>query len=318
MATSYDINYEDQRFKDVEADKQAALDENDKLYNDMIEDSDSYYQAQIDASKEWADKQTQLQQEQTDFEINRIEQEKDQANKDYTKEQSGAYVDWQKQSNDYGVNAEKAAAQGMQNSGWSESSQVSMYNTYQNRVATARESYNKIVMNFDNSITEARLKNNSLLAEIAFEAQQKQLELTLQGFQYKNQLLLEQANKKLEIESEYYQRYQDVLAQINHENALAEQIRQFNLSYGGGGGGYSSAGGSDYYLEPDEPESTGTVLASSSPSYAEATKPKVLQNTSRYLVSAPSVISNMSYTPPAKKELTPQQQKAYDLYKSRH
>lgn len=323
MSTNYDINYDDQRFKDVEADKQAALDENDKIYGDLIEDSDSYYQAQIDASKDWADKQTQLQQEKTDFEINRIEQEKDQANKDYTKEQSGAYVDWQKQSNQYGVNAEKAAAQGLQNSGWSESAQVSMYNTYQNRVATARESYNKIVMNFDNSITEARLQNNSVLAEIAYQAQQKQLELTLQGFQYKNQLLLEQANKKLQIENEYYQRYQDVLAQINHENSLAEQIRQFNLSYGGGGGGYGSYSGSsssdsyDYYLEPDAPESTGTVTASNTPSYADATKPKVLQNTSRYLVSAPSVISNMSYTPPTK-QLTPQQQKAYDLYKSRH
>jgi hypothetical protein len=176
-------------------------------------------------------------------------------------------------------------------------------------------------MNFDNSITEARLQNNSVLAEIAYEAQQKQLELTLQGFQYKNQLLLEQANKKLQIESEYYQRYQDVLAQINHENSLAEQIRQFNLSYGGGGGGgygsYSGSSSDDYYLEPDAPETAGTVTASKTPSYAEATKPKVLQNTSRYLVSAPAVISNMSYTPTTK-QLTPQQQKAYDLYKSRH
>jgi TolA-binding protein len=29
----------------------------------------------------------------------------------------------------------------------------------------------------------------------------------------------------------YYNRYQDVLAQINHENAMAEQIRQFNQEY---------------------------------------------------------------------------------------
>ena len=230
MANDYAINYDDKRFTEVEADKKAALSENEKLYSGMVNESDKYYQAQIDASKEWADKQTQLQQEKTDFAIDQIEQQKDQAKKDYTKEQSGAYVDWQKQSNQYGANAEQMAAGGLQNSGFSESSQVSMYNTYQNRVATARESYNNAILNYNNAIKDAQLQNNSALAEIAYQALQQQLELSLQGFQYKNNLLLEQANKKLQIDSEYYGRYQDVLAQINTENSLAEQIRQYNES----------------------------------------------------------------------------------------
>jgi hypothetical protein len=75
------------------------------------------------------------------------------------------------------------------------------------------------------------LQNNSALAEIAYKALQQQLELSLQGFQNKNQLLLEQASKKQELENTYYGRYQDVLAQMNTENALAEQIRQFNKEY---------------------------------------------------------------------------------------
>lgn len=140
METNYEINYEDQRFQDVEADKQAALNEVDVTYGNMIDQADKYYQQQIDASKEWADKQTQLQQEQTDFAIQEIEQNKEQTHKDYLKEQSGAYVDWQKQSNKYGTEAEQNASVGMTGTGYSESSQVSMYNTYQNRVATARES----------------------------------------------------------------------------------------------------------------------------------------------------------------------------------
>jgi hypothetical protein len=226
----YDINYDDSRFKSVEAEKTVALSENEKTYNDMINKTDKYYQDQIDASKQWADKQAQLQQEKTDFTIDKIEQNKEQAKKDYLKEQSGAYVDWQKQSNQYGANAEKMAGAGMANTGFSESSQVSMYNTYQNRVATARESYNLAIQNYNNSITEARLQNNSILAEIAFEALQKQLELSLQGFQYKNTLILDKAEKKRQIDSEYYSRYQDVLKQINTENALAEEIRQYNES----------------------------------------------------------------------------------------
>ena len=252
------VNYDDNRFKEVETDKEAALKEVESTYSGMINDTDDYYKAQIDASKEWADKQTQLQQEQTDFAIEKIEQEKTQAKKDYTKEQSGAYVDWQKQSNEYGANAEKEAEMGMANTGYSESSQVSTYNTYQNRVATAREAYNVAILNYNNAIKDARLQNNSVLAEIAYNALQQQLELSLQGFQYKNQLLLELADKKMQTENMYYQRYQDVLNQINTENALAEQIRQFNAemalqreqfewqkekSGGGGGGGYSGGGG---------------------------------------------------------------------------
>ena len=230
MADNYEINYDDERFGQVEADKNQAMTELEQTYGGMAEESEKYYQAQIDASKQWADQQSQLQQEQTDFAIEQIEQQKDQAKKDYTKEQSGAYVDWQKQSNQYGVEAERQASAGMTGTGYSESSQVSMYNTYQNRVATARESYNRAVLNYDNAMKDARLQNNAALAEIAYQSLQQQLELSLQGFQYKNSLILDQANKKLEVDNMYYNRYLDVLNQINQENALAEEIRQYNES----------------------------------------------------------------------------------------
>ena len=231
MATkNYTINYEDEKFKNVEAEKQTALNEMNNTYNEMISQSDKFYEDQINATKDYASQQQQLQQENTDFTISKIEQDKAQAEKDYTKEQSGAYVDWQKQSNQYGANAEQMAANGLQGSGYSESSQVSMYNSYQNRVAIARESFNKAVLNYDNSIKEAQLQNNVALAEISYNALKTQLELSLQGFQYKNSLLLEQMNKKQEIDNTYYARYQDVLNQMNQENAMAEQIRQYNES----------------------------------------------------------------------------------------
>lgn len=227
---NFTVNYEDERFAQVGSDKQQALTELEQTYGGMIGESDKYYQAQIDASKQWADTQSQLQQDRTDFTIEQIEQQKDQAHKDYVKEQSGAYVDWQKQSNQFGTEAERMASAGMLGTGFSESSQVSMYNTYQNRVATARESYNQAVLNYNNAITEARLQNNSVLAEIAYQSLQQQLELSLQGFQYKNQLILDQANKKIELDNTYYNRYLDVLNQINTENAMAEDQRQFNES----------------------------------------------------------------------------------------
>lgn len=228
MANDYQINYDDERFKAVEAEKQDRLNEVNQTYNNMVSQSDQFYQDQINAARDYATTQQDLQNQQTELAVNEINQAKAKAQKEYLKEQRGAYTDWQKQSNQYGVAAEQQAASGLRNTGYSESSQVSMYNTYQNRVATAKDSYNLAVQNYDNSIAQARLANNSKLAEIAYKALQTELELSLSGFQYKNTLLLDQMNKQQTISDTYYNRWTNVLNQMNTENALAEQIRQYN------------------------------------------------------------------------------------------
>lgn len=222
------IDYNDSRFQQVENEKNQAINETTNQYNQMINQTDSMYQQQIDASKDWANKQTELQQAQTDFAIEKVNQAKDKAQKDYTKEQKAAYSDYQKTTDQYGANAETIAAQGLNKSGYSESTKTNMYNTYQNRYMAARESYNQAILNYDNSIKEAQLANSSALAQIAYEALQKQLELSLQGFQYKNTLVTQKLQAINEQNDRYYQRYQNVVSQINTENALAEQIRQYN------------------------------------------------------------------------------------------
>lgn len=214
-----EVNYEDKRFAEVEADKQAALNEVDVTYGNMISEANKFYEDQINASNDLVDEQSKLQQEKTDFAIEQINQQKEQAKKDYVKEQAGAYADWQKQADPYGVNAEKMASQGMKGTGFAESSQVAMYTAYQQRVASARESLERANINFANGIREAQLQGNSALAEIHFQAFQQQLELSLQGFQYQNSLILEQADRKTAIDNEYYGRYQDVLQQINYEKS---------------------------------------------------------------------------------------------------
>ena len=219
---------EDERFKKVSEEQSVALNEMNNQYNNMINQSDQFYEAQKQAAQDYGAKQTEIQQANTDFAIEQINQAKEQAQKDYLKEQKGAYSDWQKQSNQYGVNAEQMAAQGLRNTGYSESSQVSMYNTYQNRVSTAKESYNRAVLNYDNGIKEAQLQNNAKLAEIAYQALQTQLSLSLEGFQYKNTLLQQQMAQKQNIEDRYYSRWQDIINQINEENKLKEEQRQFN------------------------------------------------------------------------------------------
>ena len=224
---NFEIDYNDERFANLQKDNEQTLNEIDQTYGGMINSANKYYDDLAQNAQDWADKQSQLQQERTDFAIEQIEQQKEQANKDYLKEQSGAYVDWQKQSNQYGVEAEKMAAAGLDKTGFSESSQVSMYNTYQNRVSTARESYNQAVLNYNNAIKDAQLQNNATLAEIAYNALQQQLELSLEGFQYKNQLILEQTNKKIELKNTLWQQQMDIIDQMNTENAMKWDVTKY-------------------------------------------------------------------------------------------
>ena len=225
---SYEIDYNDQQFQQVEADKNAAMAQTNQAYDSMINDTQAEFQKQIEATESWGQTQQQLQQERTDFTLEQIQQQKDQAHKDLQKEQQAAYTDWQRQSGNYGVNAEQMAAAGMKNTGFSESSQVSMYNTYQNRVATARESYDKAVLNYNNSMKEAQLQNNSVLAEIANNTLQASLALSMEGVVQNNALLTDKMNAQRQDEDRYYQRRQDIIAQRNTENAMAEQVRQYN------------------------------------------------------------------------------------------
>jgi hypothetical protein len=253
------VNYDDERFQQVTREQNQAIQNVQNTYNNMIAKTQQYYDAQAKAAEDYGNQQKALQQQNTDFTIQKIEQQKEQAEKDYTKEQKGAYVDWQKQSNAYGVNAEQRAAAGFRGSGYSESIQNDMYGQYQNRVISAKESYDRAVLEYDNGIKEAQLTNNTKLAEIAYNALKTKLEVNLQGFQYKNQLLATQIQQTQALNDTYYNRWKDVLSQINTENALAEQQRQYeeqmamqrqvnSARYGTSGGGSRSGSGGSYSI----------------------------------------------------------------------
>lgn len=223
----FSTDYTDERFAQNDQRYEEQKTELDHTYGGMIESTDKFYKDLNDSLKNQADTQAQIQQENTDFAIDLIEQQKEQAQKDYIKEQSGAYGDWQKQSNPYGVNAEKMASAGLDKSGYSESSQVSMYNTYQNRVATARETLQRVIQEYNNNINQAILQNNAALAQIYADLSVQQTQLALEGFQYKNQLVENLADRKIQLESDHWQRELAIMQQQNWENQMAEEYRQF-------------------------------------------------------------------------------------------
>lgn len=260
------VNYDDERFQRVNAEKEEALNKVNDTYNGMINDSNKYYQDLTDSVNQWGDTQKQLQQEKSDLAIEQINQQKEWAQKDYEKEQRGAYTDYQKTTNQYGVLAENMANQGMSNTGYAETTLRGIYSTYQNRVATARDSFNKAVQNYDNGIREAMLSNNSILAEISYNTLKEALTYSLQGFQYKNDLIEKQLQMSNTTEDRYYSRWKDVLDQINIENELEERKRQFDAQmalqrasmYGSGGYGGEIDGGGEAVDTTQDAKKYGT------------------------------------------------------------
>lgn len=242
MAT---VNTNDERLLQYENTKNSLINEAQTNYNTMSSNASQKYDELIDATKDYGETQAEITQQKTDQTIAEINQNKDKAEKDYIKEQKGAYVDYAKQTDAYGTNAEIQASVGLAGSGYSESSKISAYNTYQNRYTTARESYNQAVLNYNNQITQAQIQNNAQLAEIAFNTLQTSLQLALEGFQYQNELLNNVLNQKLNISSTYdnlwQSQYNTLLneAQFNEQMAYQKQRdqvadsqwqQQFNLS----------------------------------------------------------------------------------------
>lgn len=224
----YNVNYDDERFKQVENEKQSELDKYNQTYDNLINERNNFTNQQQQLVDQWENTQKDIANQNLQYQKDLIEQQRNKAEKEYQNEAKASYIDYQKEVDKYGVSRENVTANGLSNSGYAESSKVDMYNTYQNRLATARKSLEDAGIEFDNAIREAQMSNNETLAQNALTALQNKLNIALEGFNYKT----EQENNKLNwnntINNNYYNRYKDVESQINYENETAEKIRQYN------------------------------------------------------------------------------------------
>lgn len=227
------------------ANQQQAYEEN---YNNQV----NSYDQLLNEQRNLVDEQTRVanenQQARTDYQIGLIDQQKEQAAKDTQKEVRGSYIDYMRETNRYGANRENLASNGMTNQGYTESLMASMYNTYQSRVATAKESLQKANQEYQNQINQALLENNATLAETALNALQQKMQLSLQGFEYKNTLYQKRLEYLQNLDNTYYNRnqalndnittYQNAITSINQsqrdydlkQKQFNEQVRQYNES----------------------------------------------------------------------------------------
>lgn len=132
--------------------------------NNPYADLETKYANNIDQQNDLLNQSEKIQNEQinanTQQTLAEIERQRGYTQQDFNKEARGAYQDYQKLINPYGIQAENIFSSGLGNSGYSETSKLNAYNTYQNRYATARESTDRLMEDFNNQMTEAQLEGN--------------------------------------------------------------------------------------------------------------------------------------------------------------
>ncbi len=222
------VNYEDDRFKQVENEKQSELNKYNEAYNDLINERNNLTNQQQEMVDRWENTQKDIANKNLQYQKDLIGQQRKKAEQAYQNEAKASYIDYQKEVDKYGVSRENVVNNGLSNSGYSESSKVDMYNTYQNRLGTARKSMQDAGLEFDNAIRQAQLSNDETLAQNALTALQNKLNIILEGFNYKSEQENNRLNWNNTINNNYYNRYKDVESQINYENETAEKIRQYN------------------------------------------------------------------------------------------
>jgi hypothetical protein len=218
----------------VENDRQGALGENKEIYygtdgsGGLIGDTTAAYdnagsQFVIDPDDGFesaAEKQIASQNASYQQSLKEIGQLTEQAQKDYTKEQAGSYVDYMKGIDSFGVNAEQMAAMGLSRSGYNENSQVQAYVAYQNRVAVARESFNKIMLEYSNQMERARISNDAAIAQIYANSAQQLAALEIEKVAAIGQLVGQYQTSTNQINARYDSLWKDTLGvmQQNREN----------------------------------------------------------------------------------------------------
>lgn len=184
--------------------------------------------------------QNEILNQQTQMQIDQINRNKAELDKETAKTNSGLYTEYKKASNPYGANAEQLFTQGLGNSGYAESTQTSMYNTYQKNVTDTINTSNKLKADFDFQIQQAMQNRDVQQAQYALEMYKQQMNLLTQEYDLKNNKEQDLYNRGIDERNYNYQVGRDQVAdsqwekeyqQMLKENELAEQWRQKNYDY---------------------------------------------------------------------------------------
>ena len=160
--------------------------------------------------------------EKTQLEVN---QQKAQLEEDAQKNAKALYANYQKEQNQYGANAEALARQGLANSGYAESSRVSMYNNYQSNVTSLINEVNRAKSNLDLQMNQAYLDANVQKAQNEVAILQQKIEMAMNTYELRYSLYRDQ------IADEHWQKeYELSQAQLALSRQQAERDYEISLA----------------------------------------------------------------------------------------
>ncbi|MCI8587836.1 MAG: hypothetical protein HFJ49_04415 [Clostridia bacterium] len=156
---------------------------------------------------------------QTELNVAGLEKNKAEIDQQTNKTNQGLYAQYKKASNPYGVNAEQLYTKGLGNSGYAETTQTNLYNTYQKNITETINNAQKLKSDFDFQISQARQTGDITLAQSALEIYNQKMQLLSQEYELRN-------NR----EQFLYQQEQNKLAQSNWEKEYAYQQQRDQIA----------------------------------------------------------------------------------------
>lgn len=221
----------DERLNKIEAEKQNAINSSNNMYQGLINNNKELYDKQLAMSNEYETTQNQVLDKQLENNLNKIEQQKQKAQQNFETESKKAKNDYTSFINPYGYQAESMASQGLNNSGVSETSKLGGWNTYQNRLANANKVMQDAFVSYDNDMNDARLNNDVQKAQNALEKLKLNMQYTESYYNKDSDLQQNRFNTNLNVDNNYYNRYQDTVSQINYEKEKEEARRQYEEQF---------------------------------------------------------------------------------------
>ena len=166
-----------------------------------------------------------------------VEKQKAEYQQEAEKSGKQLYTDYRKASNPYGANAENLASQGLNKSGYAESTQTQLYNAYQKNATTLMTETQKLKADADFQMNQAMIDADVQKAQSALSLYQQQAQLALQEYDMKHtrdreRVADEQWERQFQLQREQFdfQKQQAQQSQSNWEReyqmALQNSSRQ--------------------------------------------------------------------------------------------
>jgi hypothetical protein len=185
----------------------------------LMAGQNSLLEQQQAKQNEILDQQLQMQQDV----VNRNKAEIDQ---NANKTNSGLYAEWKKASNRYGPNAENLYTQGLGNSGFAESTQTNLYNTYQKNITDTNNTAMKLKADFDFQMQQARQNRDVQQAQYALELYQQKMNLLTQEYDLKNQKEQQIYQRGIDERNYNYQVERDKVSDNQWEKEYQRMLQQ--------------------------------------------------------------------------------------------